>query len=189
MKKRETGISKDAEATASAQWRGQNQSPPIRPDGLQLKENRTFQERFWLAERWAWLGFVIFVLMALFGFTGSGGPFSTASKLSGEAEIRFPAVTRWQTSDRMVITFESPAANHTVTFSAAFGKAFQVESIHPEPVSSSIADEGQMLIFAADDARRGTVAIDLRAQSPGRKSYGLTVDGGEHLLLSTFVLP
>lgn len=168
--------------------RWHDESPPIRPDGLQLDENRVFQERFWIAERGAWLFFVAFVLMALFGLTGSGGAFSSTARLAGEAKVEYPAVTRWKTSDRMTITFVRPAAGHNVAFSAAFAEAFQMEGVQPEPIETAFSDGGQILAFSADD-HRGTVTIDLRARSPGRKSFEITVDGGSPVQLSTFVLP
>ena len=65
-----------------------------------------------------------FVLLAELGFTRSGGPFSAAAKSSGVATIQLPAVTRWQTSDRMRIDFDQAIAGHTVLLSAVFGDAF-----------------------------------------------------------------
>lgn len=185
MGKRQTGISDVPEAHSPTARR----APPIRLDGLQLDENRTFQERFWSAQRCAWLAFIGFVLLAVLGFTGSGGPFSAATKSSGVATIQLPAVTRWQTSDRMEIDFDQSLAGHTVLLSAAFEEAFQIESIQPTPTRTELAEDGHRLLFAADGDQQGSVVINLRAQSPGWKRFAISVDGEAPVQFSTLVLP
>ena len=46
----------------------------VRPDGLQLDEDRGFQRRFWRAERIAWGTFAAIMLAALSGLFGGSGP-------------------------------------------------------------------------------------------------------------------
>ncbi|AQZ53757.1 hypothetical protein [Martelella mediterranea] len=185
MGKRQTGISSLTEARSPTD----RHTPPIRPDGLQLNENRTFQERFWFAERCAWLGFIGFVLLAVLGFTGAGGPFSATTKSSDTATIQLPAVTRWQTSDRMRIDFDQALAGHTVLLSAAFREAFQIESIQPTPMHTELAEGGHKLAIATNGDQRGSLVIDIRAQSPGRKRFAISVDGEAPVQFSTLVLP
>jgi hypothetical protein len=164
------------------------EEPPVRPDGLQLDENRTFQERHWTAERWAWGGFIAVTLAAALGTTGGGGVLSHGlAEMEGGAIDR-PRITRWAASDQMNVHFDAGSGERSLALSAGFAQSFQVESMQPRPVRAAGTPEGQRLTFAAADGPF-EVVVHLRAQHPGLARWRARIDGGAPRDFTTLVLP
>lgn len=165
------------------------EAPPVRSDGLQLDEHRSFQERLWSVERGAWVGFGAVVVAALLGVTGSGGYFSrTAVSLDG-ARIEYPRFTRWEAADSFKISFEAGEAERSLTLSPAFAEIFQIEDVQPEPVAMQARPDGERLVFSLVADAPAVVHIHVRAQRPGLANFNATVDGGARRNITSIVLP
>jgi len=162
--------------------------PTIRPDGLQINENRAHQEKLWTIERVAWGAFIAITLAAALGTTGSGGLFAHRLAQMESGAVDLPRITRWQASDDMTVHFAAAGGERSLTLSTGFGQSFQLEAIQPRPESAQGIPEGQRLIFAAADGPF-QVVIHLRAQSPGLARYSVRIDGGAPQDFTTFVLP
>lgn len=162
-------------------------APPVRPDGLQVEDHRRYQERLWTAERWAWGFFVLFTLAALLGATGSGGMLSRHQAVTAAGEIDLPRVTRWQSSDHMMVRF-ADGGEHTLLLSPQFSQAFQVEAIRPEPVRVVSGPDGHTIHLAGGDGP-AEAFLYLRPQGPGRTQYSIALDGATPVPLSTLTLP
>jgi hypothetical protein len=163
--------------------------PAVRPDGLQMNEKRGFQETFWKVERIAWVVFGALVLLALVGFTGSGGFFSTTRHTIAEGAVTYPRVSRWDTADEVKITFFNGATNHRLEFQEPFASFFRIEDIQPRPQSSTAAKDGSVFEFAGEKGATVHVTLHIRAAHPGFMDAGVRIDGSEPVPLSTFVLP
>lgn len=61
--------------------------PPVREDGLQLQEERRIQRVFWTVQRVSWFLFGVVCLVALLGFTGSGGVFQKQTVYFADAVV------------------------------------------------------------------------------------------------------
>lgn len=162
--------------------------PAIRDDGLQLEENRSFQERYWLLQRFAWAGFAVVMVLALLGLTGSGGYFQKQTIRFDDAVVQLPLVSRWEAADEMRITFEAPADIHTVTVAAGFFDRFDLERIEPEPAASHLHDGGQVMTFHAEGDGPHVVRFSLRAMHFGWTNFDLTI-GGMTRPVNLVVLP
>lgn len=167
------------------------EEPRIRSDGLQLSEHRRFQERFWKLERVAWIAFAVVTVSALLGLTGAGGPLATASIENRDALISYPRVARWETADELQIALQPRvgAAERRVMLAPEFAKSFQLEDVQPQPSKSIVSDLGQILVFDNPDTQGGQITMHIRAQSVGRRSFTITIDGGMPNALTTYVLP
>lgn len=165
--------------------------PVIRKDGLQLDEHRRFQEKFWTAERAAWIVFGLIVLAALSGATGSGGMLSSASIEMAGATMDYPRIARWQTGDRITVRLKADSlrSERSLTFSKTFTQAFQIEDIQPQPIRTTTAAHGQTLYFDNPTGDGGVIAIAVRADSIGIKRFELATDQSEAAALTTYVLP
>ena len=75
----------------------------------QIREERGFQEKLWTAQSIGWVLMLLFVIAALLGATGSGGPLSMARAQSGQATVDYPRIARWQASTQMIVTL-APSA-------------------------------------------------------------------------------
>ncbi len=164
-------------------------SPRIRDDGLQLEEDRAFQERFWWGERMALGVFAIIILLALLGFAGSGGPLATGAVSSSAGSVEHARVVRWQTPDRLrvLLTLDQPL--HEVVLADPFSAWFDTESIQPEPERSFIGPDGLVLQFNTDGGPSSAVLLSVRPDAPGLARYRVVLDGAEPMTVTQLVLP
>lgn len=157
---------------------GRRPIPTIRQDGLQLDEHRRFQERYWRVQRVAWLGFGTALVLALLGFTGSGGPFHSQRIVFPDAVAEMPRVSRWDTADEMTITFTTADTRRKVTIGASFFDGFAVDEVRPAPAGSALGPAGQTLWFDVDDPRPPhRITLPLRAAHVGWRRFDLTLNG------------
>ncbi len=162
--------------------------PAIRDDGLQLEENRSFQERYWVLQRLAWAGFAVVMVLALVGLTGSGGFFQKQEIRFGDAVVQLPLVSRWEAADEMKIVFEGHADAPAVTVGAGFFDRFDLERIEPRSSASQLHDGGQVMSFFADGDGPHIVRFSLRAMHFGWTNFDLTI-GGMTRPVNLVVLP
>lgn len=147
---------------------------PHRHDGLQIDEHKTFARRHWTIERFAWAGFVLFVVAAAAGLTGGGGSQSRQVAVTGAARLDLPAVSRWQAADSLTVDFDATQPSHAVLLGPELLDLFAIEAILPEPARHSFGAEGLALEVAAPEGR---LVLSLRARRPGMARYRVTVDG------------
>jgi hypothetical protein len=162
--------------------------PPIRKDGLQLDEHRSFQERFWTAERWAWITFGLLLLVALAGLTGGGGLLAHATSVSQAGEFEYPRISRWEATDAITVTFAAGGAEHRLSLSHPFAEHFQIEDIQPSPEQTIAAGDAEIMVFATQDQAPAKVTIHIRPLKPGIASYQVGLDAVS-TAVTTVVLP
>ena len=168
---------------------GEDKVPTVRADGLQLEEHRHFQERYWKAERAAWLVFGLIVVAALVGLTGSGGFFASSTLRQGEIQVEYPQIGRWQTSDELTIRLGEGARERRIGFSQSFFERFQIEDVRPEPLEMIAGPDHQTLIVKTETGAGATVHFQLRPSHPGFARYTLTIDDAPPIAVTSIVLP
>lgn len=158
---------------------------------LEIDEDRVFQEKMWRAERVAWVGFGALALVALGGLTGQGGPLSRTVARAETGAIEYPRVTRWETSDEIVLTLAGgPGPGEVVVeVDEGFGRVFEVEDIQPAPDRSEALPHGQRLVFRLGQAGGGKVTVHVRALRPSLGARAEVRIDGRPLTLSPVVLP
>ncbi|WP_217846752.1 hypothetical protein ACIPCF_18255 (plasmid) [Paracoccus marcusii] len=162
--------------------------PPVREDGLQLQEERRIQRVFWTVQRVSWFLFGVVCLVALLGFTGSGGVFQKQTVYFADAVVELPRITRWEASDDLSIRFTTPQAAPELTIAQPFFDLFSIERIQPEPQETALASSAQRLQFVAEGAPPHEVSISIRSMHFGRASFDMTI-GGETRMVGILVLP
>lgn len=161
---------------------------PLRKDGLQIDEDRSFQERFWSTERLAWVIFVLIVAAALTGATGGGGPLANGKRQIGAARIDYPVIARWTTPDTLSIQF-AEAGTAVVLLGPAFLKAFEIESIQPEPTMSTTTPEGLRLEFNVIGEGAAPIFLGIKALVAGSVRYEIGTGGTSPVTFRTFIMP
>lgn len=159
---------------------------------IEIGTDRRFQERFWTAQRIAWVVFVLIILAALAGFSGKGGPFAHGVADGAEADLEYPRYTRWLSSDDMELTLApTGAAEATVDISSDFFDIFQIENVRPAPKDSSVNADGQTLVFALESPGGSRdITFNLRAIQPSAgKRFTIRIDDGPPLAFRSVVLP
>ena len=164
------------------------EQPAVRPDGLQLNENRSYQEKHWTAERCAWLAFLAIAFAAILGATGSGGVFSHSLASLEGGEMDYPRIARWAASDEMTVRLDQGSGERTLLLSNGFARSFQIESVQPQPVRVDAVPDGQRLRFASSGGP-AQIVLHLRPQSPGIARFRASIDGGAPQDLATLILP
>lgn len=161
---------------------------PIRRDGLQIEEDRRFQERFWTVERIAWCAFGLVLLAALAGLTGGGGPLSDGSRAVGSARVDYPKVARWTAPDTIEFRFGEDGTAR-ILLAPDFLAAFEIEGIEPEPAVSSIGAAGLRLEIETDAKPTAPVILRIQPRFAGLARYAIGVGGSEPVTFSTVVMP
>jgi len=159
----------------------------LRPDGLQLDEDRQFQERYWNFQRVGWAAFAVILMLAVLGFTGSGGPVSVTETQVGNARLRYPTVARWSTPDTLQVRFFGSTGE--IRLGPDFLSAFEIQGIQPEPSKSSVGPDGLSLQFDVTGATPAPVHLAIQPRGPGRVSFEVSVDGSDPTRLGTLVMP
>lgn len=164
-----------------------DQPPPIRDDGLQLAEDRAFQNRLWTIQRSSWIGFILLLLVALAGLTGGGGYFSNQTVEIGSATVVLPRISRREATDEMrLIVSDAPSVD--IQLSSDFGRYYTIKQIYPQPDRSEATDAGLRFRFALSGKGTKEIGIDLIASRIGLSSFDISI-GSATRTVRTVVLP
>lgn len=161
---------------------------PVRLDGLQLDESRSWQNAIWTAQRVIWMGCACVILAALAGTTGRGGVLSEATVSAAGATATLPRITRRGAAAQASVTFLRDAHDHRLFLPDAFIARFQVDSITPRPVAELAMQGGTLMIFAADGRGPHRATLHLRATVSAIGRVALLADDAA-LSSSLVILP
>jgi hypothetical protein len=140
--------------------------PGIRPDGLQLEEDRRLQERLWTAERVAHVVFALLVAAGLAGALGAGGPLASGTREIEGGEVDHPRILRWETSEDIVVRLDDPAAPRLV-----------LEGPVPESLALDFEPGTRLAALRVVPARPGLVGL------------GIAIGDGSAARFTLLVLP
>lgn len=163
--------------------------PPVRADGLQVKEDRRAQERIWTTERVSHIALLLITLAALAGFAGSGGFFARATIGSEAGTVDYPRILRWETAEDLTIRFAEAAQTHRLRLSGPVPDGLYVESIQPQPTEARAAHDGITYDFAAEDEPLTGATLRIRASGPGLVNLGIALDDAPPVQATSVVLP
>lgn len=142
-----------------------------------IQEDKNFQEKFWKAERVAWVAFGLLMIAGALGFLGSGGLFARAVVKAGESSVDYPRVARWQTGAQITVSFgPSPLGERKVGLSRSFAEAFSLDDAQPRPIRAETAAAGELLVFAVKAGEPAEVTIRIKPSRPGLAQSVLTID-------------
>lgn len=162
-------------------------TPSIRPDGLQLEENRSAQYVTWVVQRIGWGLFALIVATAIAGLTGRGGLFGQQVVQVDAGQIEAPRVARRGNATVLTIRFAGQSGRHTLHMSLP-AQVAMIDAVQPAPVTAVATPQGIARTFAAQGPAPHEVAIRLVPQTAGWLNLPLTLDGVP-ADLSMFVWP
>lgn len=143
--------------------------------GLQVNEDRAWQEKFWTAQRVGWIFMALVIVVAILGLTGKGGPLASASARNAVGTIDYPRITRWQSDEEVKVRLEPSAAGKVdLLLSPSFARLFSIKSVTPEPSSVAATGAGQLYTFeVGPGAGEKTISFNVTA---GRPALGQPVE-------------
>lgn len=161
---------------------------PVRADGLQLDENRSFQRGFWMVERIGWAGFALVILLSLAGLTGRGGWFAVAEHRAGVALVEMPRVVRRGETAVLRVQFGRDGGRHLLGLGEELLAHFDLEAVAPRPLRSVAAGDGLALQFEAVGPAPHSVRLFLRARTAGLARVQVAADGAG-VAVRSLILP
>ena len=160
--------------------------------GFDVSEDRALQEKMWIAQRIGWILMVLFLVAAILGATGSGGPLSMARVKTPEGIIEYPRISRWQAAAQMTVTLPPASTSEAqLHLSNELVKLFHVETVSPEPSESVTTPAGHRFTFTVGEGTGPkTIVLHIRAARPAlMTSAEAKIGDGEPVRLGLTVLP
>ena len=134
---------------------------------LDISDDRDWQERFWTIQRVSWLLMAMFIVAALLGATGKGGPLSSASVRTPDGTIDYPRITRWQSAEDVIVRLPASTSGEVdLLVSPEFAEVYGIDSIIPEPTRSKTTPAGHRFTFAADGGGQKEIILHVTAGKP-----------------------
>lgn len=157
------------------------------PEGIE--DHRAHQRRMWMAQRVAWLFFVLLLSGCLLGLFGRGGLFSRKEVALEGGTLDLPAISRWNAPDELRVTLApSPEGERVLFMDPRFFETFSIEEIAPPQKRVATRGARTGYVFSTDAATPVRIVLRLRTQAFGTRAYRIGI-GEEDLSHSTFIFP
>lgn len=162
--------------------------PPTSLDHAVIGENRPFQNRFWFAQRVAWVLLAALLVASLLGLTGGTGPLAHRTITDSAVSIDYPAILRRHAPSAFTLTLAQPLSDTLVHVDRDFLRVFSITAMTPPPLSSYATSSGVAYHFAFQGTGPARLRLDVVAARPAHSDYRIVTNGRMALLTST-VLP
>jgi hypothetical protein len=158
------------------------------PVDLPIEEHLGYQRRRDHVQSVLWLAMLAFVLAAVAGLFGQGGPLATRHVIHEGVRIDVPRFARHDAP--LMIEVEAPAADGPLhlRLRGDWALGVLVDTVVPTPERMRLADGALWLEFAPAEGPR-QVRIEARTRAPGTLRGDLQVDGGTPVPLHAMVFP
>ena len=136
---------------------------------IEIDEDLSFQRKEWVAQRVGIGVLALFLIAAVLGFTGSGGPFSRAetSDASGALRVEYERIVR--RGAQSTITLHSRGGKpgpRSFWVSTDYFKSIDLELVVPDP--EAVTAEGDRYVYTIRSTRSdATVTVHVRPTRVG----------------------
>ena len=160
---------------------------------VQVDEDLTFQRRAWIAQRVAWVGVVGTLIAAMLGAFGDG-PLARASAGSGDGslEVTYQRLDRHRSPSALTFVVDVEPGEDSVALwlDRTLAAAHEIETVHPEPDSTSVTNERLVYEFAVEDGTSAvTIVFDTMPGGIGTKRGRAGIVDGPAVSITQFVFP
>lgn len=157
-----------------------------------VREDMKFQRRYWMFQRFAWVGLGALIVAMILGLF-SNGPLSriTADADSGAFAVNYQRYYRLGAASDLTLRLGPRAARDlTVRFDQALLRSFALETIRPMPVRSEADANALVFTFRVASDGGGDIRFSIRPTRAGRAQGEITLGpSGDAVTLETFVYP
>jgi len=156
---------------------------------LEIDEDLNFQHKEWFFQRIGVALLFLFVLAALFGFTGMGGPMShgDAGEPGGPVHVEYERFVRHNAQATIKVHLHGAPGDVRFWISSSYFEHVRVDSIvpAPHPVSVETGRHVYMIRAASPDV---TVTLELEHLTAGRREVEIGIVGGSSVRFSQLAI-
>jgi len=160
---------------------------------LETDNQRTFQEREWLAETIGWLLMGLVAVVALLGLLGPGLlSYRNATSSDGELALEYYAVERFDSPAELRIDAQRSKTDQSpmrLVVSRSFRDAIELLSIVPEPLQVESSGTDLVFVFASKSSGSERIVLRYKSAIRGWLSAKIGIENLPALEFQQFVLP
>lgn len=156
-----------------------------------VAEDMRLQRKVWKLERVGWYALLALVILTLLGVF-SRGPLSSLKTVSaqGDLTVDYERFYRSGGSNPMIIhTQGRPDQPVTLMISKAMMEGFSIDSIQPQPITSTGTSDGLSLTLPADKHGHATLYLSWRSNGVGLFKSQISIVGGGQIPITQFIYP
>ncbi|WP_243247581.1 hypothetical protein [Pseudomonas maioricensis] len=154
-------------------------------------EDIQLQRKVWKFERLGWYVLLAVVILTLLGLF-SRGPLSSLVAVSdpGDLTVEYERFHRSGGSNSMIIRTQGKAGQTvTVLIGKGMLESFSIDSIQPQPITSTGTSEGLALTLMADKRGDATLYVSWKSSGLGLIRSEIAIAGGGHIPITQFIYP
>jgi hypothetical protein len=155
---------------------------------IELEEDLAFQRKEWFWQRVGIVLLSLFVLAAVLGVTGAGGPLADAeiADPSGRIRVAYERVVRREAVSELRIHLQSdPPGFIQFWIDAPYLELVNVISIEPEPQTSTVENERHIYTVRAGSSAV-TVSLETKHARAGRVEGSIGIVNGPSVRFTQF---
>jgi hypothetical protein len=160
-----------------------------KPRSLEIDEDLRFQQKEWFFQRIGVALLFLFVLAALLGFTGMGGPMShgEVGEPGGPVHVEYERFVRRNAQATIKVHFHGAPGDVRFWISSPYFEHVRVDSIvpAPQPVSVETGRHVYMIRAASPDV---TITLELEHLTAGRRDVEIGIVGGASVRFSQLAI-
>lgn len=156
-----------------------------------VEEDIALQRRIWRIERIGWYVLVVVVVLTLCGLFSHGLLSSAvASSATKDLVVEYERFHRSGAVNTMVIHSRGkPGETHTVVIGKAMMEGFSIDSIQPQPRTSSGNGQGLRLTMEGDAQGESSLYLGWSSNGLGLYESKIAVEGGGDVSITQFIYP
>lgn len=156
-----------------------------------VEEDIALQRRIWRIERIGWYVLLVVVVLTLCGLFSHGLLSSAvASSKTKDVVVEYERYHRSGAVNTMVIhTRGKPREVHTVVIGKSMMEGFSIDSIQPQPKSSSGNEQGLRLTMEGDAHGESSLYLGWTSNGLGLYHSKIAVEGGGEVSITQFIYP
>jgi len=156
---------------------------------LEIDEDLNFQRKEWFAQRIGMIALWIFVIAALLGFTGMGGPFSRgdAGDRSGPVHVEYERYVRRGGLSTLTLHLRTAPGDVRFWVSAPYFQHVRVDSVAPTPQLVSVESDRHIYLIRTGSPDV-TVTLKVEHESAGTLDAEVGLAGGPSVHFSQLAI-
>ena len=155
-----------------------------------IAEDMRFQRRSWLIERVCWTLWLVVVVATLTGLFSHGPLSGSVAAAANGLSVGYERFQRETRLEHFTVTVPAPNGNEVaVRLNRAFGEAYNIETVEPQPIRASAGRDTIELAFAPASGQGLVAWIGARPRRWGLFELAVAVAGEAPATFRVLIYP